>query len=74
MRTIISLFPRSGTIEFISVFALFAGSEKHLKFPVIGNQVQDVPVYDRIYSSDFLTEVMTFAQSALDNETYDDVA
>lgn len=74
MRTIITLFPRSGTIEFISIFALFAGSEKHLKFPVIGNKVQDVPVYERIYPSEFLSEVMTFAQSALDNETYDDIA
>ena len=73
MRSTITLFPRSGMIEFISVFALFAGSEKHLKFPVVGNKVQDVPVYDRIYPSEFLSEVMAFAQSAIDNETYDDI-
>lgn len=74
MRSTITLFPRSGTIEFISVFALFAGSEKHLKFPVVGNEVQDVPVYKNIYPPEFLREVMDFAQSAIDNETYDDIA
>lgn len=73
MRTTITINHLS-QIEYISVYIFFAGGEKHLKFPVIDNIIQDVPIYHQIYPKQLLNDVIAFAQSAIINESYDDIA
>lgn len=62
-------------IEFISVYVHLGGggTEKHFKFPVYDNIVQDVPVYQRICTSYALNEIKESAQQAIDNGTFDDI-